>query len=548
MITVNNLKPTELSYLYNDTLSKPLDVSAVMSDNIIKPMYTPLVAGAPVEILDDKNNPITAKDIANLIFNCSADTIDTVSETKLKEIFTQTLAYYSPTLNVQDLYATQAGMKNNLPMPSDRVLYQEADVIEASQKLLSNQITPECFFANIAFYTRIKMHGFYFANEAAWIDFQKYFDSQIQQVQSLLDPKTINLCNEVKKLRLNTLTEAFTLRDDETQNNEEYSFARIICHYLNEYSKGKQAQGFPELAGPMPFSVAEAICPLTLLLFNVERHAHAHPAEIKREYDILRNALMMKPKILGLNKIQSLTTVARMAQKLSGAAGKSLMPVKSAVIKFRKTPPTSIDIYNLIKKIYERSRIVQMSENAIKFKSISYNRSSRRQPDNPDIPGRATTTKYKPDLHIYLDCSGSISEREYQDAMKACIKLAIKMGVNMYFNSFSDYMSQEVKLHVKGKSVKEIYEEFKRVPKVGGGTDYEQIWHYINRSTKRRSRVSLVISDFEYTAPNHFVRHPKYLFYAPISGTSWSRITREAEEFAKSMYGNCPSIRKHILM
>ena len=122
------------------------------------------------------------------------------------------------------------------------------------------------------------------------------------------------------------------------------------------------------------------------------------------------------------------------------------------------------------------------------------------------------------------------------------------MRVNFYFNSFSHIMSGATKLHVAGKSIKEIYKEFKNTPKVAGGTDYEQIWHYINRSKKRGKEVSIIISDFEWDAPNHYVKHPRFLYYAPISTTNWSMITESAKEFCKSMLSICPKIRTKILM
>ena len=109
-------------------------------------------------------------------------------------------------------------------------------------------------------------------------------------------------------------------------------------------------------------------------------------------------------------------------------------------------------------------------------------------------------------------------------------------------------MSQTTKLTLKDKTISAIYNEFKKVPKVAGGTDYEQIWHYINRSNKLSKEVSIVISDFQYLAPNHYVKHPRFLYYAPISKSNWSSITNAAESFTKSMLGICSNIRKHILM
>ena len=86
-----------------------------------------------------------------------------------------------------------------------------------------------------------------------------------------------------------------------------------------------------------------------------------------------------------------------------------------------------------------------------------------------------------------------------------------------------------------------------KIPKVTGGTDYEQIWHYINQSAKRRRELSLILTDFEWTPASHFVQHPKNLYYIPCSNMNWKAICHYAEMFGKAMLRNEPNIRKHIL-
>ena len=127
--------------------------------------------------------------------------------------------------------------------------------------------------------------------------------------------------------------------------------------------------------------------------------------------------------------------------------------------------------------------------------------------------------------------------------------MAKKLNINMYFNSFSHIMSQTTRLHLEGKSPEAIYEEFKKVPKVNGGTDYEQIWHFINSDTskKRQRELSLIISDFEWTARTATIRHPKNLYYIPCSTMNWDFIVRHADEFCKSAVHNDPNIRAHVL-
>lgn len=84
-----------------------------------------------------------------------------------------------------------------------------------------------------------------------------------------------------------------------------------------------------------------------------------------------------------------------------------------------------------------------------------------------------------PDIHVYIDTSGSISEENYQDAVMMLIRVAKKLNVNLYFNSFSDILSQTTLLKVKDRSPASIWKEFRKVPKVTGGTEFQQVWEYI---------------------------------------------------------------------
>lgn len=550
IVTTNNQQPTELKSSYTGSLASTFDPFSIVRDEIIKPMLTPLVPSAPVIINVDGQN-YTSDDITSLFFACSDDNVDPDAETTLKEILKQTLVYYDKSLSIQEVYSVQAGKKYNMILPSDKVIYTPTDVIDASKQFIAGQLTKDQFFANIAFYTRIQTFGYYFANDAAWDEFKTWFDKQIQPIVSMLSSDTISLCNDLQTIKLNGLTESFILRDDTSQNNDPYSFARLFVFYLMMYENILKQQASPaHMAGHLPFGFAENFCPSTVIIINVEKHAHAHPSQIKNEWDIIQAAMTMKPRIMNTNSIAKLTAITRMVSKMknAGATKSNDITGRSAIIRFRKTPPTSVDLYKYIMRIYKHSSFIQSSENAVKSQKMTYNKPSRREPDNPDRQGKTGTVHYKPDLHIYLDCSGSISERDYQDAMKACIKLAKKLNINFYFNSFSDYMSNATKLPIQGKTVKEIYKIFRNVPKVAGGTDYEQIWHYINRSAKREKEVSIIISDYEYHAPNHYVKHPRFLYYAPISSTRWNWICDSAKSFAKTMMNICPDIRKHILM
>ena len=231
----------------------------------------------------------------------------------------------------------------------------------------------------------------------------------------------------------------------------------------------------------------------------------------------------------------------------TAAANQSAQAMRAVNMRFSKTRPTTVDMTRIIKKILDKMTFCNKSMNVYKSVKTSFAKPNRRDPDDYNKQGKIVSTRYKPDIHLYIDTSGSISERDYEDAVKACISMAKKLDINMYFNSFSHIMSQTTRLHLEGKSKTAIYEEFRRVPKVSGGTDYEQIWHFINKSKKRTRELSIIISDFEWCARNGYVRHPKNLYYIPCSTMNWDMITREAERFCKSALHNEPNIRAHVL-
>ena len=410
LIEINNQKPGIISEEYSMALSQPVDPYNTVKTDIIDKIFSPLTTGFPVEmkITDDDTNKtrdLTTDDITNLIFKCSDDRVDPESEEILREIFSQSLAYFDKSQPIRKIYATQAGKRLNLPLPAQNVIYNTRDVSDSAKQLLAGQLSPDCWFANLAFYTKVEAMGYYFANSHEFEKFKTYFINQAAQLTPVLPPETQNLITSFKTVFLNGLTESLILRDDETQNNEPYSFARLLMFYLNVYKKESRKNKDPLYKiGSLPFIFSENILPRNIIFVNVEKHAHAALSEIEREWAIINTAIAMKPKVLNLNQIQKLTTVARMARRMAASsAGLSGPNVKAATIRFSKKPLTSVDLYALISKIYKRTRLVQISENAVKSKRPTYQKASRRRPDDPDIPGLTQRTTYKPDLHIYLD-------------------------------------------------------------------------------------------------------------------------------------------------
>lgn len=547
---VTNQKPIVLNPVHKDQIANAFNPHELLRTTVVTPLYNPLVANTAVTITGNGHN-ITDIDITNHIINCCGDTVNLPSEAFMKELFHETLINFNKNTNIgiNEAFVVQSGTAAKLPEPNDKVIYTPAqDVIPVSRQFLGGQCDYDTFFASLAYYARPHTLGFYFANNVAFDDFKTWLTTQMQMLSNVLPPETIRLMSDFQTLSLTDLTESLQLRNDDNENNDPYSFARTLVSQLMLYTNVVSNAEF----GVLPFTIDELLCPKTVVLVNVERHSKATSREINEEWKLINQCLQNKPTMISNKKLNRLTATQRNLQKIASAAAAAAANStanigKAANMKFSKTRPTTTDMMKLIKRIMDKMTFVNKSMNTYKQVKTSFARPNRRNPDDFNKPGKMVSTKYKPDIHLYIDTSGSISERDYEDAVKACITMSKKMNINLYFNSFSHYMSQTTKLHLENKSKSQIYHEFRRIPKVTGGTDYEQIWHFINSSKKRTREISIIITDFEYSAPNKFIKHPKNLYYIPCSTIDYNNIKYWAEQFAKTCLHNDPNIRKHIL-
>lgn len=548
---VSNQKPAVLSPIYDAVIKGDFDPNVYMKKTIAAPLYEPLVATAPVEIKSN-NRLIDEDEVTDTVLACMGDVHNPVSEKTAKILYGKTLVYFDAksTLTIQDIFAIQAAVQEKLPEPSATTVYTPAtDVIPACKEFLAGQCSFEKMFASLDFYARPLTLGFSCVNEQAFEDFKTWLATEVSQIATALDAKTNQLFADFQNISLKNLTESLILRNDDGDNNEEFSFARTLIAYAMKYAKTVS----PTLFSVLPFNLGELFVPKTVVFVNIEAHAHASAKQVADEWKIINMSLKNAVKVVSNNKLSKLTGTYRTLNKIQSSAaaaaanGSGMGVQRAARAHFRKTPPTSVDMTRLVKRIISKMAHVAKSDNSYKSVKMSFARPNRRNPDDFNKQGKVVSTKYKPDIHLYIDTSGSISERNYQDAVKACITMARKLNVNLYFNSFSHVLSQCTHLKTRDKSLKQVYSQFQKVPKVTGGTDYAQIWDYINASTKRQRELSILMTDFEYHAPNHFIKHPKNLYYIPVSNMDWKYMVQCAESFADSMMHNDPRIRQHLL-
>ena len=556
--TLSNQRPAVLDPVHLLPVTGAYDPLPAIRETLVEPLFEPL-PNRTVSLLDDQNQPLTADDILPIFMQTLRGSVDARAESNIKDLLSQGLISYSTqgTLLANEMFANQAGTSQKLPAPGTPGLFYTAatDVVPGAKPLLASQEPQDDagFFASLAYTFSPETLGFWFLSESSYEDFRVWFDQQVQMLTPGLPSDTQNLLQKFHSLTLTGLTESLILRKNDSDELQDSSFARVLVHLLMQYVQIQTvAQPQAREAGILPFVATELFLPRTLVFVNVEQHARTSATKVEQEWRIINMALNAPVKVLNMNQLSKLTALPRAVAKAAAQAAnaKSNAQAKTgraAKVKFRKQAPSSVDILTGLKRALKRMKEVNRSQNIFKKTKASFVKANRRDPRDFNKPGKMTSQHFLPDLHVYVDTSGSISEVNYQEAVIMLIRLAKKLNINLYFNSFSHVMSQEVLLHTANKSVSEIWREFQKIPKVNGGTEYEQIWRYINTSPRRRERLSLVISDFEWRARTQRVPHPKNLYYAPCGSMDWDHIVHHARGFTKSVEHIEPAIASRLV-
>ncbi|WP_314191942.1 hypothetical protein [uncultured Arthrobacter sp.] len=557
-ITVTNQKPAVLDALHTISCTGDYDPMPAIQKVLVDPLLEPLNPSAPASIVDGSGHDITG-DVLDIVMRCLGETMDPAAEKNAKELLGQTLVSYDQgtPLPVGELFAVQAGQQNKWPAPSARVLYSaQNDVIPAAKGLLACSADESAFFASVAYTYHPNTLGFWFQSSAAFDGFKIWLSQQVQAMAgaNAMPADTLRLLNDFANLSLKGLTESLLLRKDDFDGNDEFSFARLVIRmlmtYVDQQRKAASTGATALDTGIMPFTVGELFCPRSVVLVNVEAHARATAAKVTGEWNLINQSLASPVKVVSNAALSKLTSLPRAAAR-AAAMGARQQPgqpgSRSAQVKFRKAPPTKLDLFKDITRVLKRMGKVNKSQNVYRTTKTTFLKANRRNPDDFNKPGRITSVQYMPDLHVFIDTSGSISEENYQEAVLMLIRIAKKLNVNLYFNSFSHMLSQETLLKVENKSTRQIWQEFRKVPKVTGGTEFKQVWDYINASPVRKRRLSLMITDFEWYPPSRREEHPPNLYYAPCSAMDWKYMVRSAEAYANGMQHIDPSIRQKLL-
>lgn len=549
-------------------------ITTILSDHIIKSTHK----GVPVIATDDQGTNRSVSDLAEIIVDAfNPDHTDLGNESEANVVLAQLtgLVDTSHELSPREAFVSQRLTQLRQPAASNRVIYSAyRDVIQCaldykshikSGKIDAANTEMQRFFANVASVYSPPTLGVAFANADAFERFKAAFDTACQnyQAQNLVSASEAAKMRKFTNLTLNdALTESLLLRTSMSDPTESYSFARVLIHTLHHFimdDSRNQAMAHKAIEAEwMPFDMSQWLIPEAIVFANVDNHASATPKQVDEEWESINAALYGGLKIMSPHSITKLTTAHNQLQKAASQAIRAQKRSKDedkirdvTESAFTTSPPSSEAIMRDFMEVMKRCANVNKSQNTQRFVTKSIHKQSRRQPDNPNVPGRTHAKHYYPDVHIYADTSGSISIEQYQTTAFLIMQLAKKLDFNIYFSSFSHLLSHEVLMPVKGKTEAQLIKMVEVIPKVTGWTDYYQFWDYIAASEERKQRLNLIITDFEFEADSYRKAEVSpYTFYAPTVGNSqwqWDSIRRSTANFCNSMKRHDPTTFSRIL-
>lgn len=559
MWNITNHKPSQL---------EPTVVPAFVNQN---PQSDEIFETFQNDVFTQLDQPLRPGLDPQYVFDGQPEDKDSISETfvtelfldegesersvKLRDFLAQTLLHYQP--NFETIDATlmvQNATAENLPLPivqgARSIVYTVAtDVIPVAKQYLAGQVSFNYWATSFGFTFRVPALVVSMDTPDVYKEFQQYVQTTVAPFQSQLPVDTSMALQEFYKTTLDDLAEGFRIRATVGDNNQDYSFARILHTCVMQFV-AQNGQ-----AGIIPTSLKEIIHPTTIMFLNVEKHAHSNNRNINKTWNSAMN--ISKAKLIGLNKIKKLSEEKQLDAmrqrsnvRRSALMNKAKDPAsrKKRAKPFGKQLKTSKQLTKKIVRILSKMKKVRMSNNVIKTRKTTFNKPNRRDPDNYDKPGIIYSHQYVPDIHVYLDTSGSISERNYKEACMAIIQLAQTLKTKLYLNSFSHVLSQPALVDIGNCSKETAWKRLQNIPKVSGGTDFDLVWDYIHQSPQRKQELAIMITDFEYTPSNSYTRPlPQNLFYVPCGGFDIDKLRRNATYFVNSTRRLDANLRHKII-
>lgn len=241
------------------------------------------------------------------------------------------------------------------------------------------------------------------------------------------------------------------------------------------------------------------------------------PKQISQQINNLSNLQAMVKRINIQDVINSPET-ERNQDKSSGMGRDSGSVSRSERVKMHKIRKLSSTkkITQVINRAIRKQSSTYHTQNITKTMHKTYNKPNRREPENDFKPGKSTKKIYRPDIHLYLDTSGSMSVDSYKKGILAAIDIAKDLKSNIYISSYSDILAEPILLDgIAKQSAAVLLQKALKIPVVDGGTDFENVYNNIQNRAKaamkmhRLPEYPIIFSDMEYWFSSGY-QIPKY--------------------------------------
>lgn len=554
-LTLKNVKPSyelckygNVNYPYSDDF----DVISYIKESFVEPVKQPIDPALPI-VIQENNVDINTEAIANAMAFALYQN-DTTAIVDVTDFYKQ-IVYEMKQTNplhpnkwLVDWARERVNRKTPYPRPNNMVFYTvDSDVIPECKDFLIIGDNQDKIVSAFSYTFNPNSLGVAFRMESDFNDFKEKFSELVNKEKANLSTDTYNQCQDFLKTKLSKLTLDIALRNKKFEdNNKPYSFAQLLRYALDNYISVNKDTTFY-----IPFQTSEFFLPSVINFINIEKHSHSNKNDILAHWNKIIKLLNSKVQLWNKKSIKSLQKIISMSNQSSSMV-KSLHEKKKedlqrANVPVALTAPSTKILEKRILKIIKKTTDINKSMNVYKTLKRSFAKPNRRNPDDYDKTGIIVSKKYRPDIHIYQDTSGSISEENYEATTRMLIDLAIKLNVDLYYTSFSHIISKETKIKVKGRSKQAIYKSIQSIPKVSGGTDFKLVWDVINQRPERQKQIAFMITDMEYYAPSTESNIPKNLYYIPIANIPWQKIQHATKDFLNSIKHYKQKIRRNIL-
>ena len=443
---------------------------------------------------------------------------------------------------IEEQFLVKSMLEQNLPLPGqveDQIIKYTLgnDVLPAGKQLLENWDTQslEQFFTALGGYLKSNQ---YTTNYAIYV---LKDDQALTRLKRKLSTYATNF--EITQLKDNLfVSNAYadacylpTKDKDEIQ-----SIMRCVNFTLSEFVLDE-----PDKIYYLPINIQQCIEPKRLIFINLENFCATNISRIHQWFEKLNALTEFDIEILSEQKIAQLEEITKSKATLKKGFNTNTDNYQFTEITELRAPKSTVDMKKAILNVIGQQISSKKSENAYKIKGATYMKPNRRNPDDINLKGSKNQYKYHPDIHLFIDTSGSITESMYQTTLYTLIQTAKMLNTNIYITFFADDLTETFKVNAKYQNVENIKNQILGLPKITGGTNYAKVWAYINDIEKQANvyRCYFMITDFDY-APNKYHRFdnqaPAFtkLTYLPVStfeNRQTEAIKKNAKMFTRAM-------------